>query len=205
MNNLKNKIPNILTAIRIALIPLIIYCFYTHFRVVNMITATLFGLASLTDFFDGYLARKNKIQSNFGRCLDPIADKLLVSVTLIMLINFNANNLIILISSLIVICREILVSGLREFLASINVPLPVSRLGKWKTAAQMVAIIGLLLAGQGSDFVYNEIMEFANAEDIVRIGMEGYIQTIGETFLCISSFLTILSGYQYVKVGIKNF
>ncbi|GMO61678.1 MAG: CDP-diacylglycerol--glycerol-3-phosphate 3-phosphatidyltransferase [Rickettsiales bacterium] len=205
MKNFKDNIPNVLTTIRIVLIPLIIDCFYTDLKLVNILTAFLFAVASITDFFDGYLARKNNIQSNFGKCLDPIADKLLVSVTLIMLINFNPNNLIILISSLIIICREILVSGLREFLASINVSLPVSRLGKWKTGIQMLAIGALLLAGQGSDLVYNEVMELVEAEDIVRISLEGYIQMIGEYALCISALLTTLSGFQYLKTGFKHF
>ena len=85
----KKRIPNFLTALRIILIPIIIWSFYMPSRITNIIVASLFMLASITDYFDGYLARSLKVQSNFGKCLDPIADKLLVSVSLIMLVNFS--------------------------------------------------------------------------------------------------------------------
>ena len=130
----KNKIPNLLTTIRIILIPIIIYSFYMPSKITNIIVASLFLGASLTDFFDGYLARALKAQSNFGKCLDPIADKLLVAVSLIMLVNFSNQNSMIVIPAIIIICREIMVSGLREFLATINVGVPVTKLAKWKTA-----------------------------------------------------------------------
>ncbi len=202
---LKSKIPNFLTVIRIILIPIIIYSFYTSSKITNIIVASLFLGASITDFFDGYLARALKVQSNFGRCLDPIADKLLVAVSLIMLVNFSNQNLMIVIPAIIIICREIMVSGLREFLATINVGVPVTKLAKWKTAIQMVAITALLLAGNGSEYVYNEIMDMVEAEDYVRISLEGVIQNLGEVLLCISAFMTIITGYMYFKIGFKNF
>lgn len=201
----KKNIPNLLTALRIILIPIIIWSFYMPSRITNIIVASLFMLASITDYFDGYLARSLKVQSNFGKCLDPIADKLLVSVSLIMLVNFSEQNTIILIPSIIIICREIMVSGLREFLATLNVGVPVTRLAKWKTAMQMMAITALLLAGRGSEYVYNEIMDIVEAEEFVRINFEGYIQKLGEIFLCISAILTVITGYIYFKVGFKNF
>ncbi len=201
----KKRIPNFLTALRIILIPIIIWSFYMPSRITNIIVASLFMLASITDYFDGYLARSLKVQSNFGKCLDPIADKLLVSVSLIMLVNFSEQNTIILIPSIIIICREIMVSGLREFLATLNVGVPVTRLAKWKTAIQMMAITALLLAGRGSEYVYNEIMDIVEAEEFVRINFEGYIQKLGEIFLCISAVLTVITGYIYFKVGFKNF
>ncbi len=201
----KKRIPNFLTALRIILIPIIIWSFYMPSRITNIIVASLFMLASITDYFDGYLARSLKVQSNFGKCLDPIADKLLVSVSLIMLVNFSEQNTIILIPSIIIICREIMVSGLREFLATLNVGVPVTRLAKWKTAIQMMAITALLLAGRGSEYVYNEIMDIVEAEEFVRINLEGYIQKLGEIFLCISAVLTVITGYIYFKVGFKNF
>lgn len=201
----KKNIPNLLTALRIILIPIIIWSFYMPSRITNIIVASLFMLASITDYFDGYLARSLKVQSNFGKCLDPIADKLLVSVSLIMLVNFSEQNTIILIPSIIIICREIMVSGLREFLATLNVGVPVTRLAKWKTAIQMMAITALLLAGRGSEYVYNEIMDIVEAEEFVRINFEGYIQKLGEIFLCISAILTVITGYIYFKVGFKNF
>ncbi|HSQ97411.1 MAG TPA: CDP-diacylglycerol--glycerol-3-phosphate 3-phosphatidyltransferase [Rickettsiales bacterium] len=205
MQSLKNKIPNLLTVVRIVLIPVIIYSFYVSSQITNIIVASLFLGASITDYFDGYLARAMKVQSNFGKCLDPIADKLLVAVSLIMLVNFSDNNLFILIPAIIIICREIMVSGLREFLATINVGVPVTRLAKWKTAIQMVAITALLLAGNGSDYVYNEIMDIVEAEDYIRISLEGIIQSLGELLLCISAFMTIITGYAYFKTGFKNF
>lgn len=201
----KKKIPNLLTTLRIVLIPIIIVSFYMPSRITNIIVASLFMLASITDYFDGYLARSLKVQSNFGKCLDPIADKLLVSVSLIMLVNFSEQNPFILIPSIIIICREIMVSGLREFLATLNVGVPVTRLAKWKTAIQMMAITALLLAGRGSEYVYNEIMDIVEAEEFVRINFEGYIQKLGEICLCISAVLTVITGYIYFKVGFKNF
>jgi CDP-diacylglycerol--glycerol-3-phosphate 3-phosphatidyltransferase len=201
---MKKQIPNILTTIRIFLIPLIVYSFYSVSKIPNIIVWFLFTLASFTDFFDGYFARKFQVQSNFGRCLDPIADKLLVIVSLVMIINFSNENLYILIPSLIIIIREILISGLREFLASQkNVKISVSRLGKWKTGIQMISIGALLLAGNGSEFVYNEIMQFVEADDFIMINLEGWIQLIGEFSLCIASFLSLLSCFQYIKGSIK--
>ncbi len=205
MQSLRKKIPNLLTIVRIILIPIIIYSFYAPSQITNIVVASLFLGASITDYFDGYLARAMQVQSNFGKCLDPIADKLLVTVALIMLVNFSNNNLFILIPAIIIICREIMVSGLREFLATINVGVPVTRLAKWKTAIQMVAITALLLAGNGSDYVYNEIMDIVEAEDYVRISLEGVIQNFGEILLCVSAFMTVITGYVYFKTGFKNF
>ena len=205
MQSFKAKIPNLLTTLRIILIPIVIYSFYISSHITNIIVASLFLAASITDYFDGYLARAMKVQSNFGRCLDPIADKLLVAVSLILLVNFSNNNLFILIPSMIIICREIMVSGLREFLATINVGVPVTRLAKWKTAIQMIAITALLLAGNGSDYVYEEIMDIVEAEDYIRISLEGIIQTMGEILLCVSAFTTVITGYIYFKTGFKNF
>ena len=201
----KEKIPNLLTTIRIFLIPFVIFAFYSSSRIPNMISGFLFAIASITDFFDGKIAREYKIQSNFGKCLDPIADKLLVAVSLIMLINFSNQKTIILIPSIIIICREIMVSGLREFLATVKVSVPVSRLAKWKTGIQMGAIGTLLFCSTGSEIVYNEIMDFIEVGDFFKFNFEGTFQTIGEILLCISSILTIITGYIYFKVGFKNF
>ena len=93
----------------------------------------------------------------------------------------------------------------QEILATLNVGVPVTRLAKWKTAIQMMAITALLLAGRGSEYVYNEIMDIVEAEEFVRINLEGYIQKLGEIFLCISAVLTVITGYIYFKVGFKNF
>jgi CDP-diacylglycerol--glycerol-3-phosphate 3-phosphatidyltransferase len=204
-SNFRKNIPNTLTALRVILIPMVVFSFYIDSKISNALVATLFMIASITDFFDGYLARMMQVQSNFGRCLDPIADKLLIIVSLVMLINFSNGNFFILIPALIIICREVMVSGLREFLATIRSTLPVNKLGKWKTAIQMISITALLLAGNGSEYVFNEIMDFVEVRDYVRINLEGFIQIIGEVGLIVSAFLTILSGIVYFKAGIKNF
>ena len=199
----KKELPNILTLFRIVLIPIIIISFYVPWKMTNLIVASLFLLASITDYFDGYFARLYKVQSNFGKCFDPIADKLLVAVSLLMLVNFSSS-LLILIPSIIIICREILVSGLREFLATLNVGVPVTRLAKWKTAFQMAAITALLLASKGSNYTYETIMEFFEIEPILRVFFYGWIEIIGIILLNISAILTIITGYAYFKVGIKN-
>jgi cardiolipin synthase (CMP-forming) len=200
----KNKIPNILTIARLILIPVIVISFYLPWKITNLIVATLFLVASVTDYFDGYLARSMHAQSNFGKCLDPIADKLLVAVALIMLIHFNVGNLFFTIPAMIIICREILVSGLREFLATFNVSVPVTKLSKWKTGIQMTAITLLLLAGNGSEYMHDEIMNFVEASIFIRINLYNMILTLGEILLIIASILTIITGYIYLKVGLKK-
>ena len=160
-------------------------------------------LASITDYFDGYFARLYKVQSNFGRCFDPIADKLLVSVSLIMLVNFS-NSVYILIPSIVIICREVLVSGLREFLATINVGVPVTKLAKWKTTFQMIAITALLLASKNSSYTYESIMDFFEVEPLLRISFNGVIEKIGTILLNVSAILTIVTGYAYCMVGLKH-
>jgi len=201
---LKHKIPNILTVARLILIPILVTSFYMPWKITNLVVATLFMAASLTDYFDGYLARAMKVQSNFGRCLDPIADKLLVSVALIMLVHFGNGNLMLTIPAMIIICREILVSGLREFLAGLNVSVPVTRLSKWKTAIQMIAITMLLLAGNGAEYTYNEIMDFVEATAFIRSTFNDMVLILGEVLLIVASFLTVVTGYIYLKIGLKN-
>ena len=161
-------------------------------------------IASITDYFDGYLARYYKIQSNFGRCFDPIADKLLVSVALLMLVNFANGNILILIPAIIIICREVLVSGLREFLAGLQVSVPVTRLAKWKTAIQMMAITALLLASKGSTYTFTKIMELLKADQYIRTILSGQVELIGTILLNISAILTMITGYIYLKIGFKN-
>lgn len=199
----KKELPNLLTLFRIVLIPIIIISFYIPWGFTNIVVATLFLTASVTDYFDGYFARLYKVQSNFGKCFDPIADKLLVSVSLLMLTNFS-DSIYILIPSIIIICREILVSGLREFLATLHVGIPVTRLAKWKTAFQMIAITALLLSSKDSNSTYQSIMDFFEVEPFLRVFFYGWVETIGKIFLNISAVLTVVTGYAYFKVGIKN-
>lgn len=204
MNNIKRNIPNILTIMRIILIPVLIISFYIPSKITNLVVAILFMIASITDYFDGYLARYYKIQSNFGRCFDPIADKLLVSVALLMLVNFANGNILILIPAIIIICREVLVSGLREFLAGLQVSVPVTRLAKWKTAIQMMAITALLLASKGSTYTFTQIMELLRADQYIRTILSGQVELIGTILLNISAILTMITGYIYLKIGFKN-
>ncbi len=204
MNNIKRNIPNILTIMRIILIPILIISFYIPSKITNLVVAILFMIASITDYFDGYLARYYKIQSNFGRCFDPIADKLLVSVALLMLVNFANGNILILIPAIIIICREVLVSGLREFLAGLQVSVPVTRLAKWKTAIQMMAITALLLASKGSTYTFTQIMELLRADQYIRTILSGQVELIGTILLNISAILTMITGYIYLKIGFKN-
>ena len=222
MLSFKRKLPNILTTFRIAIIiPIFVILFipelvnkkiYTTYINNNvelstslsfLIVLILFIIASITDFLDGFLARKWNVISQFGKIFDPIADKLLVSVSLLMLTNFS-DSIYILIPSIIIICREILVSGLREFLATLNVGVPVTRLAKWKTAFQMAAITALLLASKDSNYTYQTIMDFFEVEPFLRIFFYGWVETIGKIFLNISAILTVITGYAYFKVGIKN-
>lgn len=197
------NIPNFLTSFRLFIIPLLVLSFYIPGMIANVVAASLFAVAAITDYFDGYFARSMKAQSNFGKCLDPIADKLLVIVAIAMLINFHGKDLSILLPGLIIICREVLVSGLREFLAEIHVSVPVSKLAKYKTAVQMVAITGLLLGEKGSSYaVYNwlgGIFEFDIKFLIISI-----IVLLAKILFSFAAVLTVVTGYAYFRVGFKN-
>lgn len=177
---LKN-IPNYLTVMRIAIIPFVVASFYIEGKLWHWVAAGLFGFASLTDFFDGYLARAWKAQSKLGRFFDPIADKLLVVSIIVMLVHFKMADVV---PAILILCREILVSGLREFLAEINVSVPVSRLAKIKTAVQMGAIFLLLIGTAGS-------------------GIE-MVDEIGNIALWVASILTLVTGYAYLRAGLKH-
>ena len=198
-----NQVPNLLTSFRIFVIPLLVLAFYIPGMLSNVVTAFLFGVAAITDYLDGYLARSLKAQSNFGKCLDPIADKLLVIVAIVMLIKFNPNNPWILFPGLIIICREVLVSGLREYLAEINIKVPVSVLAKYKTAVQMFGIGGLLLGDNGSAYVlYQWLGGYIHVEmKYIVISVIGLLAKILFSF---AAFLTVITGYAYFRASWKN-
>ncbi|MEJ5018864.1 CDP-diacylglycerol--glycerol-3-phosphate 3-phosphatidyltransferase [Ochrobactrum vermis] len=184
------SLPNILTYGRIIAVPLVVLCFFVEGRLESSDFARwtalgLFAIASITDFFDGYLARIWKQTSTIGRMLDPIADKLLVSAILLLLAADGTIAGWTLWAAIIILCREILVSGLREYLAELKVSVPVSRLAKWKTTAQMVAL-GFLLAGPAGDKVMP------------------YVTEIGIVLLWISALLTLYTGWDYFKAGLKH-
>jgi len=186
------NLPNILTYGRILCVPLVVFCFYLEGRLQSSDFARwsalfLFLVASITDYFDGYLARAWQQQSNIGRMLDPIADKLLVSTCLLLLAADTERTIAgwSLWAAIIILCREILVSGLREYLAELKVSVPVTRLAKWKTTIQMFAI-GFLLAGPAGDKVMPHTTE------------------VGIALLWISALVTLYTGYDYFRAGAKH-
>ena len=184
------NLPNILTYARILAVPLIVVCFFLEGRLqssdfARWLSFAIFVVASLTDFLDGYLARKWKQTSNIGRMLDPIADKLVVSVVLLLLAAEGSIAGWSLLAGVIILCREILVSGLREYLASLEVSVPVTWLAKWKTAIQLVAI-GFLLAGPAGDKIVP------------------YTTEMGHVLLWISAIVTLYTGWDYFRSGLKH-
>lgn len=182
------SLPNLLTVSRILLIPLIVGMFWINGDVARWVTLGLFIAAGVTDYLDGVAARSMGKTSSLGRFLDPVADKLLVSSILMMLVAFDAISGLVILPALVILCREILVSGLREFLAGIKVGVPVSRLAKWKTAVQMVALGFLIVGEAGPVFVHPALTSIA----------------IGETLLWIAAMLTIITGYDYMRAGLRH-
>lgn len=171
------NLPNLLTISRIIVIPVIFLSLYISSFGWTMLIAVLFVAAAVTDYFDGYLARSRNETSAFGRLLDPIADKLLVASALVVLLAKPDMvwSKLSYIPVFIILCREILVSGLREFLREVNVGLPVTRLAKWKTGFQMTALSMMLFQG---------------------LWIWPYI---GEFLLWIAAALTFITGYQYFQ------
>lgn len=190
---MQKSIPNFLTYSRIVIIPVLIASFYIEGKLYHWVAAGLFALASVTDFFDGYLARAWKAQSKIGRFLDPIADKLLVATALMMLTHFNGIGRYDIIPAIAILAREIFVSGLREFLAGVNVSVPVSQLAKVKTAIQMGAIFLLLLGVEGPSF--SEVELYTDQSLTVLLGRVG---------LWVAAVLTMITGYAYLKAGLRH-
>lgn len=188
--SLTYSIPNLLTYGRILAVPLIVLCFFKNGQLnpndfARWLALVIFTVASLTDFLDGYLARKWQQVSNIGKMLDPIADKLLVSVILLLLAAEGSIAGWTLWAGVIILCREILVSGLREYLAALQVSVPVTMLAKWKTTIQMVAI-GLLLAGPAGD----KILPYTSEAGIVM--------------LWIAAIITLITGWDYFRAGLQH-
>ncbi len=176
------NLPNLLTISRIAVIPLIFISIYVPTFAWAMFAAILFVIASITDYLDGYLARAWNETSVFGRLLDPIADKLLVATALVVILTkpdmYNWS--LTVIPAFVILCREILVSGLREFLREVNVGLPVTKLAKWKTTFQMVALAMMLFRD-------------------LWIGWS----VLGEFLLWVAAILTFITGYQYYQRSLE--
>jgi cardiolipin synthase len=177
-------LPNLLTLSRILVIPIVIATFYLEGDFARWFACALFSAAGITDWLDGHVARRWQQQSEIGRFLDPIADKLLVGATLFMLTTFHRLSMQAVLPALVILCREILVSGLREYLAGLRVGMPVSRLAKWKTAIQMVAI-GVLIVGDAGPSLLP-------------------VTAIGETLLWIAALLTLVTGYDYLRAGLPH-
>ena len=186
---MKFKIPNILTIGRIIIVPFFVVSFFLPDFYGEIIPFLLFLLASFTDFLDGLLARLYKEESKLGELLDPIADKIIVSAALILLVMNGTIQNYEVIAAIIILTREILISGLREFLADVQIKIPVSGLAKGKTFIQMFSI-AILLTGETGNKIIN--FEDYNA------------QTVGIILLWLSAFLTLYTGYDYVRKGIEH-
>ena len=183
------KIPNILTIGRIIIVPFFVLAFYFPGFYGDLTACVLFVIASFTDFLDGMLARMMGEESKLGELLDPIADKIIVATALILLVMSGTIKHYEVIAAIIILTREILISGLREFLARGQIKLPVTNLAKLKTFLQMVAI-ALLLTGETG----NKILNFQDYN----------AQTIGIILLWLSAFLTLYTGYEYLRKGIDH-
>jgi cardiolipin synthase len=182
-------LPNILTYGRIAAVPVVVGLLYWQSIVggglwLRWVALAVFIAAAVTDILDGYLARVWEQQSSLGRMLDPIADKLLVASCLLMLAAEETIRGWTLLAAVVILCREILVSGLREYLAELRVSVPVTRLAKWKTTGQMVAI-GFLIAGEAGDRIVPGVTQF------------------GILLLWLSALLTLYTGYDYMRAGLR--
>ena len=186
---MKFKIPNYLTIGRIIIVPIFVFSYYLPGFYGDLTALILFIVASFTDFLDGMLARLLGQESKLGELLDPIADKIIVATALILLVMDGTIKNYEVIAAIIILTREILISGLREFLAKGKIKLPVSNLAKLKTVLQMVSI-ALLLSGETG----NKIINFQDYN----------AQTIGMILLWLSAALTLFTGYEYMRKGIDH-
>src|SRR5215471_12043907 len=183
-------IPNLLTYGRIVAVPAVVAAMYWQDILqgglwLRWVALFIFITAGITDILDGYVARSWGQQSSFGRMLDPIADKLLVASTLLMLAADGTIRGWSLWAAIVILCREILVSGLREYLAELRVSVPVTQLAKWKTTLQLIAI-GFLIAGDAGDLILPITSQ------------------IGLTLLWMSALLTLYTGWDYFRAGVRH-
>jgi cardiolipin synthase len=183
------NLPNLLTLSRIVAIPVMVALAALRTPLGDMMACVIFGLAGITDYFDGKIARQRQQLSAFGRMLDPIADKLLVAAALMVLAGMDRLSPAALYPAIIIMLREILVSGLREFLAGLRIGLPVTQLAKWKTGFQMAAL-GTLLAGD-------------SGAPVVHLGWLP-VSLIGEVMLWTAAALTLVTGWDYLVAGLRH-
>ena len=183
-------LPNLLTLSRILAVPILVFLLWRPAPLDYAITFVLYCVVGITDYFDGYLARAQGRISRLGQFLDPIADKIMVGAVLIMLISSRKANPVPeiaglhIIPALIILLREIIVSGLREFLAELRVSIPVSALAKWKTTFQMVALGALILGG--------------------AVPQMPWVHAVGILCLWAAAALTLVTGYDYLRIGIRH-
>jgi cardiolipin synthase len=175
----------VLTLSRIAAIPVLTALFFVPGDWVPYIACAVYTAAAVTDYLDGYFARAWKQQSKLGRIFDPIADKLLVAATILLLVAFDRVTGVLVLAALVILCREVLVSGLREFLAELRIGLPVSGLAKWKTGIQMTAL-GFLIVGDAQPTAFLPVT------------------WIGVTGLWIAAVLTLVTGWDYLMAGLRH-
>ncbi|MDC3091145.1 CDP-diacylglycerol--glycerol-3-phosphate 3-phosphatidyltransferase [Rickettsiales bacterium] len=182
--NLFSNLPNYLTIFRVISIPIIIICILPQSFFYNWIAVIIYALACVSDFFDGYIARKLRVETKFGKFFDPIADKVLIISIIFILVAIDKIEGLFIYPALIIIIREVLVSGLREFLSNEKNNLNVTMLSKWKTLLQMISLGFIII---GNDFTY-----FKNT------------LLVGEIGLTIASIITIYTGYKYFKNNFKS-
>jgi len=184
------SLPNLLTLSRILAVPILVFLLWRPQPIDYAITFVLYCIVGVTDYFDGYLARAWNSISRLGQFLDPIADKIMVAAVLIMLISSRKSNPVPeiaglhIIPALVILLREIIVSGLREFLGPLNVSVPVSALAKWKTTLQLVALGALILGG--------------------AVPAQPWVHAIGILTLWTAAALTLVTGYDYLRIGLKH-
>lgn len=182
-----STLPNILTLSRIFAVPLLVITMWDGGWFGYLLAFILFCLAGITDYFDGYLARANGTVSKLGQFLDPIADKIMIAAVIVMLIATDVINGLSVVAALVILLREITVSGLREYLAGLQVSVPVSQLAKWKTTFQMIALGALILHGAaGTLFPW----------------LPAY--SVGLVSLWAAAALTLITGYDYLRVGLRH-
>jgi cardiolipin synthase (CMP-forming) len=183
-------LPNLLTLSRIFAVPILVFLLWRPQPIDYAITFALYCIVGITDYFDGYLARAQGRISRLGQFLDPIADKIMVAAVLMMLISSRKSNPVPeiaglhIIPALVILLREIIVSGLREYLAPLNVSVPVSRLAKWKTTLQLVALGALILGG--------------------AVPQMPWVHDVGIICLWLAAALTLVTGYDYLRIGIRH-
>ena len=183
-------LPNLLTLSRIFAVPILVFLLWRPAPLDYAITFVLYCIVGITDYFDGYLARAQGQISRLGQFLDPIADKIMIGAVLIMLISSRKSNPIPeiaglhIIPALVILLREIIVSGLREFLAGLQVSVPVSALAKWKTTLQLIALGALILGG--------------------ALPQQPWVHEVGIVSLWAAAALTLVTGYDYLRIGIRH-